>query len=402
MLSVEKARETILTKIPVLPPERVSLENSLGRYLAEDITSTRAIPPCDNSAMDGYAIRTEDVPSVGITLVIDSILPAGVLPSQPMIKGHAVKIMTGAVIPEGADAVVKREETDEDVERVKINKVPQKRENIRFKGEDIGEGQIVITKGSLLGPAQIGVLASIRRPMVQVHQRPVVAVLATGDEIIELGEEAFPQAIISSNSYTLIGLIKATGAIPLYLGIAKDNKADLNAKLASAHKADLILTSGGVSMGDFDLVRTIMHEEGNALEFWTVDMKPGKPLAFGSLCGVPAIGLPGNPVSAMTSFYQFARPAILKMQGSHDILLPRVRARIKEAMENKGDRPHYMRGILERIGDDLVVSPTGPQGSGILTSMTRGNCFMVLPKRAASLEQGSFVECEIFQGGYFF
>jgi len=401
MLSIEKAREIILGKVFLLPPERISLEKALGRYLAEGIVSTLAIPSHDNSAMDGYAVSIKDVPSEGTILTIDSVLSAGEMPEQPMRKGCAVKIMTGAPIPDGADAVVKREDTDAEEGRVRINKVPKRHENIRFSGEDIHEGQLVITGGSLLGPAQIGVLASLRLPMVLVRQRPVVAILATGNEISELGEEASSHTIISSNSYTLMGLIKITGGIPLYLGIAKDSKTDLKEKLVSAKKADLILTSGGVSMGDFDLVREIMQEDGNTLEFWTVDMKPGKPLAFGSFSGVPAIGLPGNPVSTMTSFYEFARPAILKMQGANDILLPRVRARLKDALENRGDRPHYIRGILERSGDDLIVGPTGPQGSGILTSMARGNCFMVLPKGVTLLEKGSFVECEIFPGGFF-
>lgn len=401
MLPVERARDIILSRMPILPPERVSLEDTLGRYLAEDIISSLDIPPFDNSAMDGYAVNTGDVKAAGSFMEVASILPAGVHPAQVLPRGQAVKIMTGAPIPEGADAVIKREDTEEEKGGVRLNRVPRKHENIRFRGEDISTGQRILTRGTLLGPAQIGVLASLRRPFVQVGQRPVVAVLATGDEIVELGEEAGPQAIISSNSYTLRNLIRASGGTALYLGVARDQRADLKARLVSARRADLILTSGGVSMGDYDLVRELMREEGNSLDFWTVDMKPGKPLAFGSLYGVPAIGLPGNPVSTMTSFYQFARPAILKMQGATELLLPSVRARLKTALKNKGDRPHYIRGILERIGDDLVVSPTGEQGSGILSSMAKGNCYIVLPKGDLVYEMGETVECELFQGGYF-
>jgi molybdopterin molybdotransferase len=253
----------------------------------------------------------------------------------------------------------------------------------------------------LVTPAAIGVLSSLRQAMVQVHQRPVVAVLATGDEIAELGDETPGRAIISSNSYTLIALIRSVGGVPLYLGIARDSREDLNAALGSAMKADLILTTGGVSMGDYDMVKNIMLEEGNSLVFWKVAMKPGKPLAFGIIGDVPVLGLPGNPVSTMTSFYQFARPAILRMSGATDLLLPRIRARLKEDMKNRGDRPHYVRGILERSGDDFEVGPTGPQGSGILSSMARGNCFMILPQGETSLPRGTYVECEIFQGGYF-
>ena len=401
MLPVEKAREIILSKVPVLRSERVYVENALGRYLAEDVVSRYAIPPFDNSAMDGYALRSEDVHSAGTSLKISSVVAAGAVPGQAVRQGDAAKIMTGAPIPEGADAVVMREDTLEADGMVTINRVPVKNDHIRFKGEDIAVGQLVLTKGSLLTPAAIGVLSSLRQAMVQVHQRPVVAVLATGDEIAELGDEMPGRAIISSNSYTLIALIKSAGGIPLYLGIARDSREDLRMALGSAAKADLILTTGGVSMGDYDMVKDILLEEGNSLTFWKVEMKPGKPLAFGTIGNVPALGLPGNPVSTMTSFYQFARPAILKMLGATDLLLPRIRARLKESMTNRGDRPHYVRGILERAGDDLEVGPTGPQGSGILPSMAKGNCYMILPKGETSLPKGSYVECELFQGGFF-
>ncbi len=401
MLSIEKAREVILAHIKALPAERVSLERSLGRYLAEDIVSALAIPPCDNSAMDGYAVRTEDIKAQGVTLTVTSVLPAGASALKAIGQGQAAKIMTGAPVPQGADAVVKREDTIEEQGSVTINAVPKKNENIRFKGEDIAPGQLILNRGTLLGPAAVGVLASLQRPMVQVVQRPVVAVLATGDEIVELGDGAPDNAIISSNSYTLMGLIRSAGATPCYLGIARDRKEDLKARLKSAIKADLILTSGGVSMGDYDMVREVMNEDGNSLAFWGVEMKPGKPLAFGSLYGVPAIGLPGNPVSTMTAFYQFARPALLKMQGARDLLLPRVKARLREALKNTGDRPHYIRGILEYSHGELTVSTTGPQGSGILSSMAKGNCYIVLPKGTISLEQGVVVDCEVFPGGYF-
>jgi len=396
MIPVEKAREIILSAMPVLPAERVPIHDALGRFLAEDIISTLHIPPFDNSAMDGYAVRTADVSSAGTTLEVSEVVPAGAFPCRPLEPGRAVKIMTGAPIPQGADAVVRREDTVEAKGRVRIQKVPDRHENIRFQGEDIPAGQRVLSAGQRLGAAQIGVLASLRRPFVMVGQRPVVAVLATGDEVVDLGEQAPEQAIVSSNSYTLISLIRETGGTPVYLGIARDQHSDLKARLSWACRADLILTSGGVSMGDYDMVREIMQKDGNSLAFWTVDMKPGKPVAFGTLMGIPTIGLPGNPVSTMTSFYQFARPALLAMQGARNILLPRVRASLSEALKNRSDRPHYIRGILERVGDELTVRPTGPQGSGILTSMAKGNCFMVLPRGMVDLERGTMVECEVF------
>ena len=250
MIPIEKAREIILNRMPVLPAERVPLDAALGRYLAEDVISTLDIPSFNNSAMDGYAVRSADIRNPGVRLEIASVLPAGVSPGQPIDQGQAAKIMTGAPVPQGSDAVVRREDTVEEKDHVRINIVPEKHENIRFRGEDIAVGQRVLLSGDLLGPAQIGVLASLRRPFVDVGQRPVVAVLATGDEIAELGEEAGPRAIISSNSHTLISLLRASGAIPLYLGIAKDQRSDLKARISRALRCDLILTSGGVSMGD--------------------------------------------------------------------------------------------------------------------------------------------------------
>lgn len=398
MASVENAREIILSHLRVLPHEKVSLENALGRYLAEDIISTMDIPPSDNSAMDGYAVRLEDVSSPGTTLLIASVLPAGAIADKALEKGQAIKIMTGAPTPPGTDAVVKREDTIEEGHSVTIRMVPKRYENIRFHGEDIRTGTTILRAGDFIGPAQVGVLASLRRLIVPVHQRPIVAVLATGDEIADLDEAPSPAKITSSNSYTLTSLIKTTGATPLYLGIARDNRADLNNRLASALKADLLLTSGGVSMGDYDIVRTVMSEEGNTLAFWKVEMKPGRPMAFGLIGGIPTIGLPGNPVSTMTAFYQFARPAILKMMGARNLLLPRLRARLAVPLEHTGDRPHFMRGILERGGADLMVRPTGPQGSGILTSMATGNCYIVLPMGTTLFNQGDFVECEVFHG----
>jgi molybdopterin molybdotransferase len=397
MPTVDKAREIILSHMKTLPHEMVPLENALGRYLSRNISSSLDIPSADNSAMDGYAVRCEDIASPDTILSVSSVLPAGNVMERPLKKGEAVKIMTGAPIPAGADAVVKREDTAESKGWVTIHVVPSRREHIRSRGEDIKEGDTVLHAGDLIGPAQIGVLASLRCLVVPVHQRPLVAVLATGDEIVDLDEALSPGKITSSNSYALINLVKSSGAIPLYLGIARDTKEDLKSKLAGAGKADLLLTTGGVSMGDYDMVREIMKEEGNSLVFWKVEMKPGRPLAFGMLNGIPAIGLPGNPVSTMTSFYQFARPAILRMMGAQNILLPRVRAKLSVALDHKGDRPYFMRGVLEQGGKDLSVRPTGPQGSGILTSMARGNCYIVLPPGTRHYELGEMVDCEVYQ-----
>lgn len=397
MITIEKARETILNRITPLGSERVYIEQALGRYLSEDIVSEMDIPSWDNSAMDGYAVQVSDIGSMGMRLRVAYEIPAGSLPQGILEKGTAVKVMTGAQIPPGADAVIKREDTEEFDGSVIIRTIPKKSEHIRFKGEDIRRGEIILKQGTLLDPAQIGILASVRRVTISCHQRPVVAIIATGDEVADLGEEISEGKIPSSNSYTLKGLVSQLGAIPLYLGIAKDTKADLVEKFSLASRADLILTSGGVSMGDYDVVREVMAGDGNSMAFWKVEMKPGRPLAFGTIKGIPTIGLPGNPVSTMTSFYQFARPAILKLSGAQTLLLPRLRAKLTDPIATSGGRPHYIRGILSHRGDELCVSPTGPQGSGILSSMAKGNCFMVIPGERRVVEKGEWVICEIFQ-----
>ncbi|HQH99717.1 MAG TPA: molybdopterin molybdotransferase MoeA [Deltaproteobacteria bacterium] len=400
MISVEQARETILKRVAPLGSEKVYIEQALGRYLSEDVISEMDIPSWDNSAMDGYAVHTSDIVSPGIQLKVAYEIPAGSSPQGSLGRGSVVKVMTGAQMPPGADAVVKREDTEELDGSVIIRTIPKKSEHIRFKGEDIRKGEILLKQGTYLDPAQIGILASIRRVMVNCHRRPVVAIIATGDEVADLGEEITEGKIPSSNSYTLKSLVSQLGATPLYLGIAKDTKEDLRAKFSMARSADLILTSGGVSMGDYDVVKEVMAEEGNSMAFWKVEMKPGRPLAFGTINGVPTIGLPGNPVSTMTSFYQFARPAILKLSGSESLLLPRLRAKLACPVTTSGGRPHYIRGILSLCGEELHVAPTGPQGSGILSSMAKGNCFIVAPAERRLFEQGEWIVCEVFQASW--
>lgn len=396
MITIEKAREAIVSRINPLPSEKVSLEQALGRYLAEDIISGTDIPAWDNSAMDGYAVHISDIPHEGVQLDIAYEIPAGNVPKGPFPTGTAVKIMTGAPVPPGADAVVKREDTRESQGAVIINIVPGKHDHIRFAGEDITKGDLILEKGTFLEAARIGILASLRRVMVLCRQRPTVAIIATGNEVADLDEELAANKIPSSNSSTLVSLVRQLGAIPLYLGIARDTVADLREKFAQASRADLILTSGGVSMGDYDVVRDVMTEGSNSMEFWKVRIKPGKPLAFGFINGIPAIGLPGNPVSTMTSFDQFARPAILKFMGARALTLPRLRAKLVEAVRGSGDRPHYVRGILKMSGGELCVASTGPQGSGILSSMARGNCYMIVPEGSKTIAPGEYVECEVF------
>ncbi len=396
MITVEKARETILARIAPLEPEKIYIEDALGRYLAEDIVSDRDIPAWNNSAMDGYAVHRDDITEDGSRLSIAYEIPAGSMPQGPFPEKTTVKIMTGAPVPPGADAVVKREDIEELPACIVVKIKPGLQENIRFKGEDIRKGDLILRNGINLDPSHMGVLASIRRYMVLCRQRPVVAIMATGDEVADLDEELTENKISSSNSYSLKGLVQRAGAIPLYLGVAKDTKQDLTEKLSRAVRADLILTSGGVSMGDYDIVREVMTSEKNTMDFWKVEMKPGRPLAFGRINGIPAIGLPGNPQSTMISFYQFARPAILKLMGAKNLLLPRCRARLNSQIRSTGDRPHYQGGIIEFKEGELCVSPAGPPGSGILSTMAKSNCYMVIPKGVKTIDIGDLVDCEIF------
>jgi len=399
MIPVEQAREIILARIETLPAEKVYLLDALSRHLAYDIYSDRDIPPWDNSAMDGYALRYADIDNTqDQTLKIAYELPAGKMPKGPLEKGTAVKIMTGAPIPPGTDTVIKREDTEEYADKVIIKGHPKRFDHIRQKGEDMKNTEMILSAGTRLNPAHIGLLASVRRPLVYCTQRPVVAIISTGDEIADLDEEITQQMISSSNSYTLIGLVSSLGAIPLYIGIARDNRKDLLEKISMAKRADLLLTTGGVSMGDYDMVKDVMKEKNNTMDFWKVDMKPGRPLAFGTINSIPAIGLPGNPVSTMTSFYQFARPAILKMMGARELLLPRLRARLLSPIKNDTARRHYVRGIIDTTGPDPTVRITGAQGSGILSSMAKGNCYVVVPKGKSFIDQGEMVDCEVFYG----
>ncbi len=396
MIKIEDARKMILNRVKALASEKLSVQDALGRYSAEDVRSPIAIPTVDYSAMDGYAVRRQDVTAPGTRLSVAYDLPAGSWPRGPVGPNQAVRIMTGAPIPPGANAVVMREQTKEAEKQVIINRIPEKYANIRFAGEDIAPHDMVLTRGTGLGAHGIGVLVSIGRFVISCHQRPVVAILGTGDEVVDLDEALMPGKVFASNAYTLISLVTACGGIPLYLGVARDTRHALADKLAGAARADLILTSGGVSKGDYDLVWKVMTAGDNHMEFRQVGMQPGRPLAFGEINGTPAIGLPGNPAATLISFYQFARPAILKMMGSENLLLPSMIAKLKTPLKNKPDQVRFVRGILQHQGCELVVSSVGRKGFGMISAMTAGNCFIVMPEGKTAIAVDEPVECEIF------
>jgi molybdopterin molybdotransferase len=395
----------ILGHVQPLEPEVVPVLDALGRVLAEDIYSDIDVPPFDNSAMDGYAVRAADIAAATsespVRLVVVGSVAAGYVAGLHVGTGAALRIMTGAPMPSGADTVVPYEETS-DFDRPKeerlavpageilVRKAVATHDHVRPAGEDIRRGEQVMARGRLIRPQEIGVLASLGFGSVSVHRRPRVAILATGDELLEIHEPLEPGKIRNSNEYTNSALVTRTGGIPIRLGIARDTKADLTAKLHAGLEqgADLFLTSGGVSVGDYDVVKDVLGTEGQ-MQFWQVRMKPGKPLAFGLLSGgVPLIGLPGNPVSAMVSFEQFARPAILKMLGHTDLTKPTVQAIVDEPLTNSGRRG-FVRVIVSRQEDGYHARTTGEQGSGVLTSMAKANGLAIVPEGTRYVEAGS-------------
>jgi len=401
MISVEGALERVLSYIKVLDGVETPILECLGQVLAEDICSSIDIPPKDNSAMDGYAVKAQDTSgataSSPVYLDIIGEAKAGGV-SNLEVKAHkTVRIMTGAPLPRGADSVVPFEDTDETqrseqpLKQIGIMKPVDKGKNVRLAGEDIGKGQLAIQKGAVLRPAQVGVLASLGMDKVKVIRRPVVAILATGDELAELGQPLSEGQIYNSNSYSSAAQVLRYGGIPRVLGIARDTEEDLGKKINEALSADMLLTTGGVSMGDYDLVKDVLAKQGE-ISFWKVRMKPGKPLAFGTIKGVPHLGLPGNPVSSMITFELFARPAMLKMMGKTNLTRPTVDVIMESRIKNSDGRRIFARAVVRKEGDRLYAKTTGPQGSGILTSMSMANALVIVPEDVAAVKEGDVVK----------
>ena len=408
MISVEEALERILSYFERLEPESQHITEALGQVLAEDVRADFDIPPLDNTAMDGYAVIAADTTTASesdpVRLSVAGNLAAGYLYDGEVASGSAVRIMTGAPVPDGADSIVPFEETDEALEgapkptsEVQILKAAKPGANIRRAGEDVRKGQMVIPKDTTLNAAQIGVLASLGKGHARVYRRPVVAILSTGDELLDVGEEIAPGKIYDSNAYSVASMVLEAGGIPKRLGIASDTVEALTAKVREGLDADMLITSAGVSRGDFDVVKDVLAKEGE-IDFWTVRMKPGKPLAFGAFPindrKVPHIGLPGNPVSSMVTFELFGRAAVHKMLGKSDWERPRVTAISKERIVNTDARRVYARAIVTKEPDGTyTASLTGPQGSGILTSMALANAFAIVPEDVPAIEIGDDVEC---------
>jgi molybdopterin molybdotransferase len=426
MISVEEARAFILKHFHPLEPERVPLLDALDRVLAEDIVSDLNLPPFNNSAMDGYAVRAQDIRGASsqnpVTLRVIGDLAAGYMPTTTVEPGTAVRIMTGAVVPPGADTIVRFEETSEavgqkatgrDSDHVEILNAVEHGANVRAAGEDIRKNQVVLPKGTLVRAPEVGLLAAVGRKDVLVHRRPRVAILATGDELVAIGEPVTPGKIRNSNEYSNAAAVIKAGGIPIQLGIARDNVEDLTRKIRAGldASADLFITSAGVSVGDYDIVKDVLNREGE-MRFWQVSMKPGKPLAFGLIgdarsrsgekeplvegardraSGVPLLGLPGNPVSAIVSFEVFARPAILTMLGKTKFERPTVEAVLLDAAHNTAGRRNFIRVMVEKTPEGYIARTTGDQGSGILTSIVRANGLLAMPEDCLAHKPGDRV-----------
>jgi molybdopterin molybdotransferase len=386
-LAAAEAARTILLDVRRQPALRVPLDDALGSVLAEDVVSRLDIPAWTNSAMDGYAARGEDVRGATETkpvrLRVVEHLPAGHFPTRPIGPGECARIFTGAPLPEGADTVIRQEDTDEGAETVTINKDRDVGVNTRRVGEDIRKGSTALAEGTELGPAQLGVLASLAVAHPLVYRRPRIAILGSGDEIVDIDqpEEILSgRKIASSNTHTLMALVRQTGGEPVNLGIAADTPESLREHLGRATDCDLLITSAGISVGEHDYVRAVLEELGATQRFWKLRMRPGAPVGFGLLGQVPWIGLPGNPVSTMVTYELFVRPAIRKMMGHVRPFRRSIPVRMAESVTLKPKLQHFLRGVVIEGPSGPEARLTGPQGSGILTSMARANALLVIPE----------------------
>jgi molybdopterin molybdotransferase len=388
VLTVAEAVERVIGGVQPLAAERTPLLDALGRVLASPVVAPLTLPPWDNSAMDGYAVRAADIDGASVArptvLRVMETVAAGQFPSVTVGPGQTVRIMTGAPVPSGADSVVRVEDTDGGLERVAIRDARDGGRNIRPRGEDLTSGDTVLPAGTPVGAAQIGVLSSVGAASVDVYRRPRVAYFGSGDELVDLDrfDEALAgRKIVSSNNYTIHALIRAAGGVPVNLGIAADHRDALREKFAQAAGCDVIVTTAGISVGEFDYVREVLTSLGAEMTFWKVRMRPGAPVGFGRIGNVPWLGLPGNPVSAMVTFELFARPLLRRMQGYARLHRRPVPVVLEEPVTINAPLTHFLR-IVVSVRDDgtLTARLTGPQGSGILTSMSHANALLVVPE----------------------
>lgn len=408
-LSVTNAQSCILESVKLLAAESAGLEQSLGRVLAEDVRANRDLPPYDVSAMDGYALRSADLAKIPAILDVIEDIKAGDLPSKIVQAGMCARIMTGAPVPQGADAVIRVEETQSLSEgKVQVNAAVKPGNDIRMRGEGMRTGDVVLTKGTGITPGVTGVLATVKQAQVQVYRRPRVAILSTGNELEDMDDPVDPNKIPNSNSYALMAQVQALGIEPDLLGIARDDPVELEEYLQRGLKFDVLLVSGGTSVGVHDYVRPTVEALGVQMKFWRVAMKPGHPVAFGVLQrkvkGASesfVFGLPGNPVSSMVCFEQFVAPALRRMMGHARLFRRSITARLTHNVKHQPGRTEFVRVTLAKHEGGHAATSTGAQGSGMLLSMARADGLLVVPAESTGLPADSMVTVQLLDGTVF-
>ncbi len=397
MISFEEARTIIMDAVEPVGRERIHLLEATGRVLAEDVVAPWDLPLWDNSAMDGYAVRSADCTTAPCRLRVTGFLPAGARSDGIVVEaGCAVRIMTGAPTPAGCDAVVPVEETDDGQQEVTLQGPVTKGQHIRFRAEDVASGVTFLRSGTLIRPPEINMLAGFGMALVPVYRRPIVAILSTGDELVELGCTPGPGEIINSNTLSLAAAVQEAGCIPRIIGIARDNRESHREKLAEGLKADALLTSAGVSAGDCDLVRDILEELGAIQLFWKVGIKPGGPTAFARYGSTPVFSLPGNPVSTMITFEEFVRPALLRMQGRRQVFRPLFKAVLREGLKKKPGKVQIIRLRLEKEGGRWYATSAGNQQTAILRTMVDAQALAVLPAGNCGAAAGDEVDVHFY------
>jgi molybdopterin molybdotransferase len=394
MISFEDARRTILDKVAPAGVERVLLLDAVGRIIAADFAAPCDMPRWDNSAMDGFAVRSADC-TPGAILTVTDYIPAGVSSDDAVQPGCAARIMTGAPIPAGADAVVPFEETEAGEGTVKLLQQVREKDHIRFRGEDVATGEPVVARGTLIAPPQVSLLASFAAVLVPVYRKVRVAILSTGDELVELGTAPEKSEIVNSNTLAVAAAVKLCGAEPVIIGIARDNRESHLALIAEGLKADVLVTSAGVSAGDRDLVRETLAELGVEEVFWKIGIKPGGPTAFGLKGNLPVFSLPGNPVSTMITFEEFVRPALLKMMGHTKVLRRTVRGYLTGEVRKKPGKLNFLRVQVSFVDGRCLASTSGDQNTGILKTMLRANALALLPADRTEFQAGDEVDLQL-------
>ncbi|HYS52899.1 MAG TPA: gephyrin-like molybdotransferase Glp [Thermoanaerobaculia bacterium] len=392
MISVEEAQERVLAEIALLGTEQVGFTEALGRVLREDVVANADIPQADNTAMDGYAVRADDIANPPVKLRVIEDLPAGSVATKRVDAGTAIRIMTGALIPAGADTVAHVEITDAGSDFVTVKQSLKRGVNLRRRGEDMHAGEVVLSAGALIGAAEIGVLASVQKSVVRIARKPEVAIISTGDEIVDVDQPRPFGKVVNSNSYSLAALAREAGALPRMIGIVRDTREATVAAIESALESDFIISSGGVSVGAYDFVKDALDALGAETKFWQIAMKPGKPVVLSRVRDRVYFGLPGNPVSCMVSFLLFIAPALRKAMGQKSGLLPPIaRTRLMGPLKSRGDRRNYLRVRVVARDGELLAYPMTAQGSGVSTSMVQANGLAIVDTGITNVNAGEII-----------